>query len=63
MPKTNVKVRLIREDGNCFAILGRVKNALIKAGYSDMAKQYVEEATSSDYDNLLRVTMEYVEVD
>lgn len=61
MPKTNVKVKLAGEDGNAFAILGRVKKALERAGHRDLAKQYVEEAKKGDYDHLLRTTMEYVE--
>ena len=32
-PITNVKVRLVGEDGNAFAILGRCRAALRKAGY------------------------------
>ena len=57
------KVKLIDEDGNAFSILGRVKKALIKAGQPEKAKEYVEKATSGDYNNLLAVTMEYVEVE
>lgn len=62
MPKTNIEVKLINEDGNAFSILGKVSKALKKAGYTDLAKEYMNEAKSGDYDNLLRVTMEYVEV-
>ena len=58
-----MKVVLLGKSGNAFAILGAVKRELVKAGYGDLAKQYVEEATKGDYDNLLRVTMEYVEVE
>ncbi len=61
MPKTNVRVKLVGEDGNCFAILARVKRALIKAGHKELAEQYIKEATSGDYNHLLAVTMEYVE--
>ena len=57
------KVTLIGEDGNAFAILGKVKKALQKAGLKEEAKKYMEEAMSGDYDNLLRVTMEYVDVE
>lgn len=63
MPKTNVRVKLSDRDGNCFMILGTVKKALIQAGHKELADLYVAEATASDYDNLLRVTMEYVEVE
>ena len=63
MPKTNVKVVLVGTDGNAFAILGMVKRALVQAGFKELADQYMKEAQSGDYDNLLRVTMEYVEVE
>lgn len=62
-PKTDIHVKLIGEDGNAFFILGKVKKALEQAGHKDLAAQYMKEATSGDYDNLLRVTMEYVEVE
>ena len=61
MPKTNVKVKLVGEDGNAFAIMGRVKRALERAGHKDLAAQYIKEATAGNYDNLLRVTLEYIE--
>ena len=63
MPKTDVHVELVGHDGNAFAILGRVKRALEKAGHKELAEQYQKEATAGDYDHLLQVTMEYVEVD
>jgi len=63
MPKTNVHVTLVDEDGNAYAILGRVKKALQRAGHAELAEQYIKEATSGDYDHLLQVTMEYVETD
>lgn len=62
MPKTNIEVKLVNEDGNAFLIFGKVLKALKKAGRADLAKTYMKEAMSGDYDNLLRVTMEYVEV-
>ena len=62
MTKANIKVRLLGNDGNAFYILGTVKRALEKAGYKDLAKQYMKEATTGDYNHLLAVTQEYVEV-
>lgn len=63
-PKTNVTVKLIGEDGNAFNIIGKVTKALRKAGYSpEFIADYHEEAMSGDYDNLLRVTMMYVNVE
>jgi hypothetical protein len=43
--------------------MGAVKSALKKAGASnEELDQYVSDSMSGDYDNLLRVAMEWVEV-
>ena len=63
MPKTDLTVKLIGEDGNAFSIMGAVRGALERGGHHDLASQYIEEATMGDYDHLLRVTMEYVNVE
>ena len=60
---TDVVVKLVGTDGNAFAILGKVHNALVRAGHKDLAKQYMAEATSGDYDHLLQTSMKYVEVE
>lgn len=58
----NVKVRLVGEDGNAFAIMGRVTSAMRKSGCTkEQIDEYRESAMSGDYDNLLRVTMETVD--
>ncbi len=63
MAKTDVIVELTGKDGNAFSIMGAVTKELKKSGYKqDFIDQYRSEATSGDYDNLLRVTMEYVNV-
>lgn len=63
MPKYDVKVQLTGNDGNAFAIMGAVKNALKKAGATpDEISQYLAESMSGDYDNLLRTAMEWVKV-
>lgn len=63
MEREKPKVKLVGEDGNAFAIMGRVGKALRRAGYTqEEIDEYQNEATSGDYDNLLRVTMEYVDV-
>lgn len=63
MAKTTVRVKLIGQDGNAFYILGKVKSALVKAGHKEMAEEYIKAATAGDYNHLLAVTMDYVEVD
>lgn len=56
-------VKLIGRDGNAYAVLGTVVRALKKAGYSpDEVKLYTAAATSGDYDNLLAITIEWVDV-
>ncbi len=57
-----IEVQLTGEDGNAFAILARVQRALKRAGFQDDALTFVAEATSGDYEHLLRVAAEYVEV-
>lgn len=58
-----ITVQLTGEDGNAFAILGAVRNALHRGGVSaEEINLFNEEATSSDYDNLLRVAMAWVDV-
>ena len=53
-------VRLVGEDGNAFAIIGRTVRALEEAGNPPaVIERYRAEATSGDYNNLLRVTMDY----
>jgi len=63
MAKTNVVVKLVGEDGNAFAIIGRVSQALKKNGHADLAKEFQKEAMSGDYNHLLITAMEYVEIE
>lgn len=62
-PAKKPVVNLIGKNGNPFAILGAVKAALKKSG-ADKAyiDQYLSEAMSGDYSNLLAVSMDYVEI-
>jgi hypothetical protein len=60
---TKPKLKLIGKNGNAFSILARAKKALIEAGREEEIEEYMEEATSGDYDHLLRVTMEWFEVE
>jgi hypothetical protein len=62
-PTEKPVVKLIDTNGNAYAIIGRVKKALIDAGADkDYVMQYQDEAMAVDYDNLLCVTMDYVHV-
>jgi hypothetical protein len=59
----DVQVDLVGEDGNAMAIMARVSSALRRAGVSKEERDaYYSESTSGDYDNVLRVAMEWVEV-
>jgi hypothetical protein len=59
----HVSVKLVGEDGNAFFIIGRVLNALKRAGVSqEECKAYQTEAMSGDYDNVLATTMKWVDV-
>ena len=63
MPKTTIQVKLVGENGNAFAIIGAVTNALRRGGRADLVEAFQREAMSGDYDYLLRTAMEYVEVE
>lgn len=46
-----------------FSIIGRVRDALRKAGREDRAREFVEKAfRAGSYDGVLQLCMEYVEV-
>jgi len=61
MAHTKVRVKLVGEDSNAFSILGRVAKALKRSGQPEAAAEYLERATTGDYDHLLAVTLEYVD--
>jgi hypothetical protein len=56
-----IYVPLVGEDGNAYAILARVSKALKRAGVSkEEVAEFHAEATSGDYDNLLRTVISWV---
>lgn len=58
-----IEVSILGRDGNAFAIMGAVSNALRKAGISsDEVKEYTSESMSGDYENLLRTAMKWVSI-
>ena len=62
-PDAMPTVKLTGEDGNAFAIMGKVSKALRKAGADkEYVEKYLDEATSGDYDHLLGVSMEYANI-
>ena len=56
-------VKLVGEDGNAFAVIGRVSKAWNRMGRMDIAKEFLARATSGDYHDLLRTALEYVDED
>jgi hypothetical protein len=55
-------MRLVGEDGNAFAILGRFQRAARDAGWNrEQIRAVMDDATSGDYDHLLAVMIEHVE--
>lgn len=54
------KYSLVGVDGNAYSVMGYVSNALKEEGLGNIVQQYVKEATSSDYNNLLCVSMDYL---
>lgn len=58
-----IAVTLVGGDGNAFAILGSVTQALKRAGVpQEEVDQFMTEATSGDYDHLLQTAMTWVDV-
>lgn len=53
--------RLTGDDGNAFAIRGRVVAALRKAGKGEMVAPYQAKATNGDYNNLVAASMEVLD--
>lgn len=56
-----VKVNLSDNDGNAFMILGRVRQAMRRAGISnEEIEAFTVEAQSGDYSHLLQTVMKTV---
>lgn len=56
------KYSLVGVDGNAYSVMGYTQRALKRTGHADLVKPMIEEAESGDYDNLLRVCMEYLDI-
>ena len=63
MKYPSVKVKLTGSDGNAFAILARMQTAMRKAKIpQEEINTFLKEAMSGDYNHLLQVCMNYVDV-
>lgn len=59
----NVRVRLTGQDGNAYAIVGAVRNALRKANVEvSELDAFMNEAMEGDYNHLLQTCMKWVTV-
>ena len=62
-PKIIPEIKLDDHNGDSFTILSKATEELIKAGADkEYVEKYLNEATAGDYDHLLGVTMNYVDV-
>ena len=60
----HIKVKLIGEDGNAFNIIALVRKAMRDAGLPNPTiTEFIRQATSGDYNHLIRTVMEWVEVE
>jgi len=60
----HINVKLINEEGNAFAILGRCQRAARCAGLpSEEVQNFITEAQSGDYNNLLQTCMRWFNCD
>ena len=55
------KYTLVGVDGNAFAVMGYVQRALRESGMRELQEEYTKEAMSGDYENLLCVSMDYID--
>lgn len=54
------------EDGNAWVIMGVTRNAIKQTmgeNWKEEARKYGERARSGDYENLLKVTREYITIE
>lgn len=59
----HISIPLEGEDGNAFAILGRVTKIMRRNGLADKVDEFTTEATSGDYGNLLRTVVAWFSFD
>lgn len=62
-PLTDAVVVLTGTDGNAFAILGKVRRAILRSNHPELADDFLAEATAGDYDTLLCTCFKYVTVE
>ena len=56
------KYNLVGIDGNAFFVMGYVRRAMIREGFTrDEINNYLKDAQSSDYSHLIAVSAEMIE--
>ncbi len=60
--KPTIHLNLAGCDGNAFVIMGKTIRLLKERNRFDDVAEYQRRATESDYEHLLAVTREYVEI-
>ena len=59
--KPEIEIDLDGEDGNAFVIIGKTCKSLFNEGADEeYLNKYRDEAMSGDYENLLKITYQYV---
>lgn len=62
MPEKKPKCKLLGEDGNIFAIVGRASAALRKSGLKEQSKEMQRRVLAShSYADAVSIVLEYVE--
>jgi len=63
MKHPDITIPMNGEDGNAFAILGRVNREMRRAGLTaEERTEFIAEATSGDYNHLLATVMKWFDV-
>lgn len=63
MPKLDITVKLVGENGNVFNLMGIVTREMKKNGYKNEAKEFINEVTKcNSYDEALIVMLKWVNV-
>ena len=63
MKYPNIEVKLSETDANAFAIVSKVKRTLKRNGVSkEELQEFIDEALSGDYDNVIQTCFRWVNV-
>ena len=57
-----IAVQLTGRDGNAMSIMSAVAQGLRRNGHRDEVEEFMKEAMSGDYDNVLATAMRWVDV-